>query len=121
MKCQEKNRSGEVCRAAVVSGTKRCIMHSGRAAELGRKGGQRRSIYNPANLREFDPPSTAADLRDLLAQSIVEVRAGMLDPKLANSISYLGTGFMKALEVSDTERRLAALEEKQRLVEGDEE
>jgi len=56
------------------------------------------------------PPRTAADLRDLLAQSIIEIRAGKLDPKLANSISYLGTGFLRALEVSDLETRLLALE-----------
>jgi hypothetical protein len=87
-------------------------MHSGRANELGSKGGHRRRIYNPDNLKVFPPPQTAADLRDLLAQSIIEIRSGKLDPKLANSISYLGTGFMKALEVSDTERRLAVLEEK---------
>jgi len=36
--------------------------------------------------------------------------SGKLDPKLANSISYLGTGFLRALEVSDLEARLAALE-----------
>jgi len=44
-------------------------------------------------LQEFAPPRSAADLRDLLAQSIIEIRAGKLDPKLANSISYLGAGF----------------------------
>jgi len=112
MKCQAKNKSGQPCSAAVVRGTKHCVMHSGRATELGSKGGHRRTIYNPDNLKIFLPPQTAADLRDLLAQSIIEIRNGNLDPKLANSISYLGTGFMKALEVSDTERRLAVLEEK---------
>jgi hypothetical protein len=66
----------------------------------------------PIIFKVFLPPQTAADLRDLLGQSIVEIQAGTLDPKLANSISYLGAGFMKALEVSDTARRLAALEEK---------
>ena len=112
MRCQAKNKSGQPCSAAVVRGTKQCVMHSGRATELGSKGGHRRTIYNPDNLKVFLPPQTAADLRDLLAQSIIEIRSGNLDPKLANSISYLGTGFMKALEVSDTERRLAVLEEK---------
>ena len=29
---------------------------------------------------------------------------------MANSISYLGTGFLRALEVSDLESRLQALE-----------
>ena len=63
----------------------------------------------------FDPPKSAADLRDLLSQSIIELRTGTLDPKLANSISYLGTGFLKAIEASETESRLDAIERAQRL------
>jgi len=85
-------------------------MHSGRAAELGSKGGRRRAIYSPDGLKDFAPPKTAADLRDLIAQSIIEIRTGKLDPKLANSISYLGSGFLRALEVSDLDSRLRALE-----------
>jgi hypothetical protein len=34
----------------------------------------------------------------------------MFDPKGANSISYLGTGFLKAIEASETESRLDAIE-----------
>jgi hypothetical protein len=96
--------------ACAVEGTERCAMHSGRAAELGRKGGRRRAVYCPDQLMQCPPPKTAADLRDLLAQSIVEIRSGKLDPKLANSISYLGAGFLRALEISDLETRLAPLE-----------
>ncbi len=98
------------CGAPAVEGTAKCVMHSGRAAELGSKGGRRRTAYNPDGLKDFLPPRTAADLRDLLAQSIIEIRTGKLDPKLANSISYLGTGFLRALELSDLETRLLALE-----------
>lgn len=54
--------------------------------------------------------SKSRTVRDLLAQSIVEVRAGKLDPKLANSISYLGAGLLRAIEISDLEARLAVLE-----------
>jgi hypothetical protein len=68
-----------------------------------------RTVYGPT-LKEFEPPKTAAELRDILAQSIIEIRNRKLDPKLANSISYLGTGFLRALEVSDLEARLLALE-----------
>jgi len=110
MKCRAKNKAGKPCAAPAVEGADRCVMHSGRAAELGGKGGRRRSVYSPDRLKEFAPPKTAAELRDLLAQSITEIRSGKLDPKLANSISYLGTGFLRALEVSDLETRLAALE-----------
>ena len=112
MKCRAKNKGGRGCGAPAVGGTNRCVMHSGRAAELGSKGGRRRTVYAPENLREFPPPKSAADLRDLLAQSIIEIRNGKLEPKVANSISYLGAGFLRAIEVSDLESRLAALEER---------
>jgi hypothetical protein len=63
-----------------------------------------------ADLREFAAPKTAADLRDLLAESIIEIRAGKLDPRVANALGYLGASYLRALEVSDLENRLDALE-----------
>jgi hypothetical protein len=110
MKCRAKSKAGKPCCAPCVGDTNCCVMHSGRAAELGRKGGLRRTVYSPEGLKEFSAPKSAADLRDLLAQSIVEIRTGKLDPKLANSISYLGTGFLRAMELADLERRLTDLE-----------
>jgi hypothetical protein len=116
MRCKKTKQNGEQCRARALTGQKYCAIHSdpGKAAELGSKGGRRRTVYSPENLREFAPPKSAADLLALLAESIVETRSGKLDPKLANSIAYLGTGFLRAIEVSDLEARLRALEEKGR-------
>ena len=91
----------------------------GKAAELGRKGGRRRTICVPTGLKEFAAPKNTADLKDLLAQSIVEIRSGRLDPKLANSISYLGAGFLRAVEVADVEERLAELEKQTGAGDGD--
>jgi hypothetical protein len=87
-------------------------MHAqpGRAAELGSKGGRRRAVYSAGNLREFATPKTAADLRELLAESIIEIQAGKLDPRIANALGYLGASYLRALEVSDIEKRLEALE-----------
>ena len=110
MKCHATNRVGKPCSAPAAEGTDRCVMHSGRAAELGSRGGRRRTVYSPERLQQFSAPKSAADLRDLLAQSIIEIRTGKLDPKLANSISYLGVGFLRALEVSELENRLLGLE-----------
>ena len=112
MQCQKKKRDGAQCRARARSGQKYCALHAepGKAAELGSKGGRRRAVYSPDALQEFTAPRTAADLRDLLAQSIIEIRAGKLDPKLANSISYLGTGFLRAIEVADLQARIDELE-----------
>lgn len=112
MQCQKKKRDGNQCRARARSGRKYCALHAepGKAAELGSKGGRRRAVYSPDALQEFTAPRSAADLRDLLAQSIIEIRAGKLDPKLANSISYLGTGFLRAIEVVDLQARIDELE-----------
>jgi len=85
-------------------------MHSGRAAELGKRGGRRRAIYSSEKLKKFAPPMNAGDLRNLIAHSIVEMRNGVLDPKVANSITYLRAGFLRALEISDLEDRVASLE-----------
>ena len=111
--CKATTPSGEPCRAKPHK-EGLCFFHSDpkKAAELGRKGGRRRAVYSPDGLKEFAAPRSAADLRDLLAQSIIEIRTGKLDPKLANSISYLGAGFLRALEVSDLETRLQTLEER---------
>jgi hypothetical protein len=113
MQCQKKKRDGSDCRARALSGRKYCALHadSGKARELGSKGGRRRARFNPEGLAEFAAPKNAADLRDLLAQSIVEIRTGKMDPKLANAVGYVGASFLRALEVSEIEPRLQKLEQ----------
>jgi hypothetical protein len=64
-------------------------------------------------LKKFQAPRTASDLRDLLAESIIEIRSGKLDPRLANALGYLGASYLRALEVSSIEDRLDALEASQ--------
>ena len=111
MQCQKRKRDGERCRARTVTGKKFCSLHAepGRAAELGRKGGRRRAVTasrtSRHSVRLRVPPIYGA----LIAQSIVELRTGTLDPRLANLISYLGACFLRALEMSDLEARLQAL------------
>jgi hypothetical protein len=85
-------------------------MHSGRAAELGSKGGRRRTIFSPDKLKPLPAPRTAADVRDLLAQSMVEVRAGELDPRIAASICGLVAEFLKTLELCTIEEVVEPLE-----------
>ena len=116
MQCQHEKRDGKRCRAPALTGQTHCAIHAqpGRAAELGSKGGRRRAIYSRGDLRDFAAPKTAADLRDLLAESIIEIRAGKLDPRVANALGYLGASYLRALEVSEVEARLDALEANQR-------
>jgi len=79
-------------------------MHSGRAAELGSKGGRRRAIFCPDKLKQLP------DVRDLLAQSMVELRAGELDPRIASSICSLVAEFLKTLELCTIEEVIEPLE-----------
>jgi hypothetical protein len=110
-RCTATARTGERCQSAPMRGKKKCLLHTGdNASKMGIKGGHRRTIFDPDGLVAFDPPETAADLKKLFARSIIEIRAAKLDPKLANSISYLGMGFLKALDLSDHEARLTAIE-----------
>lgn len=112
MQCQRTKRDGTQCGARALAGKDACAFHSdpSKAAELGGRGGRRRTVFAPESLKQFAPPKDAAELRDLLACSIVEIREGKLDPKLANSISYLGAGFLRALEASEIQPRIEALE-----------
>ena len=103
MICHAKNRRGKPCRAPAIKGSKRCVMHSGRAAEIGRKGGRRRATFGPDKLEQLPAPKNVVELRDMLGQSLVELRAGKMDPKLANSISYLAASFLRALDVDQIE------------------
>lgn len=119
MQCQKKKQDGKRCGARALASKKYCALHAepGRAAALGSKGGRRRTVYRPDGLKEFVAPRSAADLRDLLAESIIEIRAGKLDPKVANALGYLGTSLLRTLTVSDIERRLDALEGQHRKTE----
>jgi hypothetical protein len=112
MQCESKRRDGGRCGARAVVGKKCCALHSepGRAAILGGKGGRRRTVYSPIDLKEFSAPKCAADLRDLMAESIVEIRSGKMDPRIANALGYLGASYLRALEAADLETRLANLE-----------
>jgi hypothetical protein len=67
-------------------------------------------VFSPDKLMAFAAPKTAADVRDLLAQSMVELRAGDLEPRIATSICSLAAEFLKTLEVSTIEQALERLE-----------
>jgi|HubBroStandDraft_6_1064221.scaffolds.fasta_scaffold395070_2 hypothetical protein len=113
MRCQKPKRDGSQCKASALTGKKYCALHSdaSRAAELGRRGGRRRTVFAPDSLKMFPAPKSAADARDLLAQSMVELRAGRLDPRIATSTCCLVTEFLKCLELCTIEDVIEPLEQ----------
>jgi hypothetical protein len=119
MQCEHKKRDGRQCKAPALNEKTRCALHAepGRAAELGSRGGRRRAVYSADNLKDFAAPKSAADVCELLAESMIEIRHGKLDPRVANALGYLSASYLRALEVSDFEARFNALERVQQVQE----
>jgi hypothetical protein len=87
-----------------------CIMHSPLARAIQTKGGQRRAIFNPKELKPFTPPQSAQELGALIAQTIIEIRETKIDTKSANAIACLAGSFLASLNHGEVEMRLEQLE-----------
>ena len=113
--CSATTKSGHPCQAAAVHGTRFCALHAdpARAAELGRMGGRKNRHYVDIDPVTIAPPTTPEDVKNLLAQAMVDVRAKRLDPRTAGTLTYMSGVLLKAFESTDLEKRLASLEEKE--------
>jgi hypothetical protein len=54
--------------------------------------------------------TAAGDVRDALAKTMSQVHARKMDPRTANALAYLATSLLRAIELSDLEGRLMAIE-----------
>jgi hypothetical protein len=59
-------------------------------------------------------PKTAEQVRDLLGQTMAQVKMGQAEIKTANAVAYVGTALLRAIEISTFEERIAALEVRRR-------
>lgn len=109
-RCRGKNKQGQPCRAAATAGGL-CFFHSNpnKAAELGRVGGQKNRRV-PSNIDAIPAPKTAIAVRDVVAHLISEIYAGRLHPRFAGLGSLLNLQ-LRAIEQTDQEQRIAALEQ----------
>lgn len=110
--CAHVKTNGEQCRGYAVVGSLYCFAHDPAQAE---KRADARSRGGAAGtIPPLEESSvTVQSLRDVLALvelTINDVRAGRVDVKVANSVGYLANLAMKAIEQSDLEARLEALE-----------
>ncbi|SRR2546425_417733 len=114
-RCRAKNRSGERCGAWAVNGKTKCALHSDPelASKMGAKHG--RMAVLPADLNApatLEDPKTADQVRNVLAETITQVRRRKLDTRTANALAYVATSLLRAIEVGDIEGRLKELEER---------
>jgi hypothetical protein len=112
-KCHAAAKSGKPCGAPAIRGTQYCSLHStpNRAAELGRRGGQKNKIQLLEPFSETIPaPQNAAELTQTLGKAFVAVFEGRMSPNVGTALSYMGMVLLKAFDVSTIESRLASLE-----------
>ena len=111
-RCSAKNRNGKRCGAWSAVGRDKCALHldPGLAARMGSKHGQRKAHPTHSDAVFIEPPKTAGAVRDALANTMAQVHARRMDPRTANTLAYLAMSLLRAIEVSDIEQRLGALE-----------
>jgi hypothetical protein len=74
-------------------------------------GRKNRRFRSEDTICPLPAPQTAKEIKTLLAQTMVEVRSGRIEPKIASVLGYLSTAFIKAIEISEIEERIKVLEE----------
>jgi hypothetical protein len=114
-KCEFRKKNGERCGADAQTGKSLCVFHDPARASEGRRarraGGITRSrlaTVLPADTPDH-PLGNTADVSALLSDCINRLRRGQLDPRVANSMGYLASVLLKALD-QRLEDRLAHLE-----------
>ena len=115
-RCSAKNRNGKQCGAWTVTGGEKCALHLDPelVAKMGSKHGRRAALPPQLDVAPMEPPKTARDVRDALANTRAQVQARKMDTRTANTLAYLATSLLRAIEVSDLESQLAAMAATQR-------
>jgi hypothetical protein len=68
-------------------------------------------------LQSVAVPKSAGDVKRILAETMADIRAGTMDPKLGSTLGYLGMALLRAFEVADLEGRLEKMEQRHELEE----
>ena len=109
--CTSTTKAGHPCTAPATREGK-CYFHAHpeQVVELGRQGGLTKAQGPDLDDFEMPPLNTAEDIRAFLAKVAADLRTEKIQPRVATSLTQLASGLLKAIEVSDLEKRLRKLE-----------
>jgi hypothetical protein len=80
------------------------------AATLGRAGGRRRSIVVRRPLVRFQRAETAKQMTVIVSQTILEMRAGLCDPRTGAAIAAAAGVFFRGIDMTVVDERISRLE-----------
>jgi hypothetical protein len=102
------------CQASALPGADFCFFHDPAKAEERREsqalGGRQNRIKTLGATGSDVKVEDCGDVVALLSQTINQVRKGMIDPRVANSVGYLANVLIKAFEQDELETRIERLE-----------
>jgi len=111
-RCAQTRANGQRCGGFAITGSAYCFAHDPAQAakrdDARRRGGEAGRI-EPLGESNLSLRSLG-DVLGLVELTINDVRAGRVDVKVANAVGYLANVAMKAIEGSDLEARLEAIE-----------
>lgn len=116
MQCKFIKPDGTQCNANAMSGLDYCYTHNPDISdeekrEARKKGGSNRAVVLKAPLPVI-PIKKIPDVALLIVDTIDRVRAGEMDTRIANCLFIGSDKLMRALEVSELEKRFEELENK---------
>ena len=113
MQCQATTKAGQQCRAHALTGKKYCLAHDPESKNqmkaYAQKGGQVKKKVQ-VHLASIEFQGDVKEVLDLLADTINRVRSNHMPARTANTIGYLASVMIKALEISQLNERLIKVE-----------
>ncbi len=112
--CSASKTDGSKCTVVALPDSDCCVFHDPSRADQRREAQSLGGRGNRMRILAEDTPDIkiecSADITGLLCQTINQVRKGEVDPKIANSVGYLASIAMAAVERNELEKRIKKLE-----------
>lgn len=112
--CKATKQSGEDCQTAALPKSAFCYFHDPAKAierrEAQALGGRQNRIRALDTTAPDVKVEDCSDVVALVSETINQVRKGVIDPRVANSVGYLANVLIKAFERDELETRIEKLE-----------
>ena len=114
-RCRQTSANGKRCEGWAMDGSDFCFFHNPESKDARHAAQSRGGQGNRGPVLSLDSEDvqlrSAQDLAELLAETITQVRKGLISPKIATAIGYLAGPLMRAFDAGSMETRLARLEQ----------
>ena len=113
--CQGVTSDGLQCQAAAIRGSDFCFFHDP-SKEVERReahaaGGRQNRMKTLDTATSDVKIKDCGDVAALLSETINQVRKGLIDPRIANSVGYLANITVRVLSQNELEDRITKLEQ----------